>query len=122
MNDWFSVVCTNKDGNGDSSGTIPDDALDATFEFFLGRLPRATTQEQQDAYVTHFQTRCECGYELEYGVPLLSSSLRRHWPLLARNRKSRRLVRAGRAVDAHACEYQGSDSHLDRRDGHDFVH
>lgn len=58
LNEWFRDVCLNKDGKGDGSGTIPDEALTVTYDFYLGLAPRVTTLEQQADFIRQFQSRC----------------------------------------------------------------
>lgn len=55
-------ICANKDGNGDESGELPDEAVGAIEDYFVGSQERC--REQRILHAAAIKFRCESSRSL----------------------------------------------------------
>lgn len=58
----MDLWCTNKNGRGDKSGIVPEEAVKAVVEYYLGTEDRY--HARQEEYRTALHLRCESYYPL----------------------------------------------------------
>lgn len=78
VHEWLPLACSNKDGKGDGTGALPEEALVIVNNFFFGEVGRE--KERRQGYHDHFQARYGPGIDAHDVERVVSFFLRKPIP------------------------------------------